>query len=130
MRGGKFVAFFIDDKQNAERREFRRIKVSSPIEYKFLNSERFVNSVTCDISEGGISFIVDGPVPIGTHLYFRARFRNRPQAIYGIARIAWSAKIPYSQQYKVGLEFREIGSISKADIVTFIQENKTPCFSS
>ena len=123
------MAFFINDQGN-ERRQFRRIKTSSPIEYRFLNSGRFTNSVTCDISEGGISFIVDGPVPIGTHLHFEVKLKNRPQPIYGIAKITWSTKEPYSSRYRIGLEFTEIGSISKADIATFIQENKVPCYNS
>jgi len=123
------VAFFINDQGN-ERRQFRRIKTSSPIEYRFLNSGRFTNSVTCDISEGGISFIVDGPVPIGTHLHFEVKLKNRPQPIYGIAKITWATKEPYSSRYRIGLEFTEIGSISKADIATFIQENKVPCYNS
>lgn len=124
------MAFFINNEHDRERREFRRIKVNSPVEYKFLNSGRFTNSVTCDVSEGGISFVVDGKIPTGTHLYFQAKLKNRPQAIYGIAKIAWSAKIPYSEKYKVGLEFTETGSISKADIAAFIQENKAPCYNS
>jgi len=123
------VAFFIKE-PGSERRQFRRIKTSSPIEYRFLNSSRFTNSVTCDISEGGVSFIVDGPVPVGTHLHFEVKLKNRPQPIYGIARITWAAKEPYSPRYRIGLEFTEVGSISKADIRTFIQENKVPCFSS
>ncbi len=124
------MAFSITEKHDAERREFRRIKTSSPIEYRFLNSERFSNSVTCDISEGGISFITDGAVPLGTHLYFEAKLRNRPQAIYGIAKIVWSTKVPYSEKHRIGLEFTEVGSISKADITAFIQENKVSCYNS
>ena len=124
------MAFFIDQKNGAERREYRRIKINSPIEYKFLNAEKYANTVTCDISEGGISFIIDGPIPVGTHLYFQAKLRNKPQPIYGIAKIAWTAKEPYSPKYRIGLEFTEVGSISRADIATFIQENKVPCYNS
>ena len=105
------MAFFINDR-GSERRQFRRIKTSSPIEYRFINSGRFTNSVTCDISEGGISFIVDGPVPIGTHLHFQVILRNRPQPIY----ISWATKEPYSSRYRIGLEFT--------------QENKVPCYNS
>ncbi len=121
------MAYFIN---GAEKRQFRRIKVSSPVEYKFFNSEKFQQSVTCDISEGGISFIVDGPVPVGTHLYFQAQLKNKPQPIYGIARVAWTTKEPYSSRHRLGLEFTEVGSISKADICTFIQENKVACYNS
>lgn len=126
------MAFFIDqkEKQGSERRLFRRIKTSSPIEYKFLNTEKFQQTVTCDISEGGVSFTVDGPVPVGTHLHFQVNLRNRPQPIYGIAKIVWSSKEPYSSKYRIGLEFTEVGSISKADICSIIQENKAGCYNS
>jgi c-di-GMP-binding flagellar brake protein YcgR len=124
------VAFFIDEKQGAERRQFRRIKTSSSIEYRFFNCERFQQSVTCDISEGGVSFIVDGPVPIGTHLYFQVKLKNKPQPIYGIAKIVWTTKEPYSEKHRLGLEFTEVGTISKADICNLIQENKYACYNS
>ncbi len=124
------MAFLIEDKPFLERRQFRRIRVSSPIEYKFFNSGYFQQTVTCDISEGGISFLTDGLIPIGTHLYFQARLKNRPQALYGIARVTWCTKQPYEEKFKVGLEFTETGSISKADIALFIEENKIPCYNS
>ncbi|MFA5039138.1 MAG: PilZ domain-containing protein [Candidatus Omnitrophota bacterium] len=116
--------------QGQERRRFRRLKSNCPVDYRFFNGERYQQSVTCDISEGGISFLVDGPVETGTHIYFEAKLRNRPQSLYGIARVAWSSPEPYSEKYKVGLEFVEAGSISKADISSFIEQHQVACFNS
>lgn len=128
------VAIFLDrvfnEPQGAERRRFQRLKANCPVDYRFFNAERYQQSVTCDISEGGISFLVDGPVSIGTHIYFEARLKNRPQSLYGIARVAWSSREPYSEKYKVGLEFVEAGSISKADITSFIEQNRIACYNS
>ena len=124
------MANFLNGDRTEDRRQFRRIKINSPIEYKFLNSQKFRQTVSCDISEGGISFMVDSFVPVGTYLYFHVRLRNRPQPLYGIARIVWSSKEPYSEKYRVGLEFTEVGSISRQDIYTIIEENKAGCFSS
>ena len=86
--------------------------------------------MTCDISEGGVCFLVDGPVPLGTYLYFRVKLKSRPQAIFGIARIAWAAQEPYSTQFRVGLEFTEVGTISRADICALIQEQRSSCYNS
>ncbi len=124
------MAFFIDRNTLEERRQFRRIRAHSPVEYKFLNSDKFKNSVTCDISEGGVSFTVDGPVPIGTHLYFQVQLRKRPQPICATAKVVWANKEPYSQQYRVGLEFIEVGSISSADIRSMIEESKCAAYNS
>jgi c-di-GMP-binding flagellar brake protein YcgR len=124
------VAFFINDRFPEDMRRFKRIKISSPIEYRFLNDNRYQNTLICDISEGGICFLADGPVPLGAYVYFRVKLKNRPQPIFGIARIVWAAQEPYSMQHRVGLEFTEIGSISKADICTLIQEQKSSCYSS
>lgn len=123
------MAFFISEQNYCERRQSQRIKINSPIEYRFLNSDKFQNSVSCDISEGGISFKTDGPVPVGTHLYFFAKLKNKPQPLYGIAKIVWSSKEPYSEKYRIGLEFLEVGSESKADISSIIYKNKAKCFS-
>jgi len=114
----------------SERRRFRRLKANCPVEYRFFNADRYQQSVTCDIGEGGVSFLVDGPVNIGSHIYFHARLNNRPQGFYGIARICWSAREPYSERYRVGMEFVEAGSISRADVTSFIEANKVPCYSS
>ncbi|HQP91216.1 MAG TPA: PilZ domain-containing protein [Candidatus Omnitrophota bacterium] len=124
------MAFFIGEGSGQERRQFKRIKCNSPIEYKFFNSNRFQQTVTCDISEGGVSFIIDGFIPNGTHLYFQAHLKNRPQDLYGIAKVCWCSKEPYNEKYRVGLEFTEVGSISKEDIVALIRENKAPCYNS
>lgn len=124
------MAVFFDKTREEERRRFRRLKTSLPVEYRFFDSDRFRQSVTCDISEGGVSFLMDGPAPTGAHLFFYVRLRHKPQPLYGIAKIAWSAPVPYSQKYKVGLEFIETGSISKNDVTMQIKENKVPCYSS
>jgi c-di-GMP-binding flagellar brake protein YcgR len=120
----------MDENPGMERRRFRRVRCLSPVEYRFVNDDKYHYGVTCDISEGGVSFKVDGSVPIGTHLYFRVKLRNRPQAILGIARVAWSAPEPYSEQYRLGLEFIEVNSVNKEDISTYIQENKSSFYSS
>jgi hypothetical protein len=99
-----------------ERRRFRRLKINCPVEYRFFNGSRYNQSVTCDIGEGGVSFLVDGPIDIGSHIYFHAKLKNRPQEFYGIARVQWSAQEPYSEKFKVGLEFVETGSILRSDI--------------
>ncbi|QAT17443.1 hypothetical protein BU251_06805 [Candidatus Velamenicoccus archaeovorus] len=138
MQGAKKEVIVADlfnrvaDMENAweERRRFRRLKVNCPVEYRFFNGNRYSQSITCDISEGGVSFLVDGPIDIGSHIYFHARLKNKPQELYGIARVQWSAQEPYSEKYKVGLEFVETGSILRPDISSFIQENKLPCYSS
>lgn len=125
-----FLNRVFQEPQGAERRRFQRLKVNCPVDYRFFNGTRYQQTVTCDVSEGGISFLVDGAVSIGTHIYFEARLKNRPQSLYGIARVVWSSREPYSDKYKVGLEFVEAGSISKADITSFIEQNRISCFSS
>lgn len=124
------MAFFINDPFPDDARKFRRIKISSPIEYRFLNADRYQNTMTCDISEGGICFLIEGPVPLGAYVYFRVKLKTRPQPIFGIARIAWAAQEPYSMQHRVGLEFTEVGSISRADICALIQEQRSSCYNS
>ena len=124
-----FISNTREDQDLAERRRFHRLKVNCPVEYRFFNGERYQQSVTCDSSEGGVSFLVDSRIEVGAHIYFHAKIRNRPQSLYGIARVAWSAQVPYSSKYKVGLEFVEAGSICREDVTSFIEENKLPCYS-
>jgi c-di-GMP-binding flagellar brake protein YcgR len=126
----EIVAFFINEPPTLERRQFRRLKISSPISYRFFNTEKYQQSITCDISEGGVSFTSDGEIPIGTYLYFHVQLTKRPQPFYGIAKIAWASKEPYGGKYRIGIEFVETGSISKADIYSAIQENRSPAYNS
>lgn len=128
------MAYFFDrltaPESSQDRRRFRRLKAQFPIDYRFFNSQRYNQSVTCDIGEGGICFLSDGPVDLGAYIYFQANLKNRPQPLYGIARVAWSRKEPYSEKFRVGLEFIEAGSVNKADISSFIEQNKLSCYSS
>lgn len=107
-----------------ERRRFPRLKIKCPVEFRFFDGNRYRQSVTCDISEGGVCFLTDGTVDAGTHVYFRAKLQNRPEGFCGIARACWSSPGPYSEKYRVGLEFVEAGSIRRTDISSFIEENK------
>ena len=120
------VAFSLDTTPVDERRRWPRLRAYAPVKYRFLKEDRFSCGITCDISEGGAGLLVDDPLPCGACLYFQIKLHNRPQPAYGIARVAWTSKDTYSEKYRAGLEFIEISTDSRSEIVSFVKNGAPP----
>lgn len=120
------MVFSLDTTPIDERRRWPRLRVYSPVKYRFLQEERFQCCITCDISEGGAGLLMDSPVPRGTCLYFQIKLHDLPNPASGIARVVWTAKDTYSEKYRAGLEFLEISRTSRCEIADFVQKNVPP----
>ncbi|MGE5280220.1 MAG: PilZ domain-containing protein [Deltaproteobacteria bacterium] len=117
------MAFSFDARSPEDRRRWPRLRTYAPVKYRFLKEDRFLCCITSDISEGGVGLLVDDPLPCGACLYFQLKLRNAPQPAYGIARVAWTSKDPFSKKYRAGLEFIEINSGSRTEIASFVHDN-------
>jgi len=120
------VAFALETTPIEERRRWPRLRVYSPVKYRFLKEDRFQCCITCDLSEGGAGLLLESPLPRGTCLYFQIRLHDLPNPASGIARVTWTSKDVYSQRYRAGVEFLEVSNGSRSDIADFVQKNIPP----
>jgi len=120
------VVFSLDTTPIEERRRWPRLRVYSPVKYRFLKEDNFQCCITCDISEGGAGLLVDSPLPRGTCLYFQIKLHDMPNPASGIGRVAWSTKDVFSEKYRAGVEFLEISGASRRQIAVFVEKNIPP----
>jgi len=117
------VVFSLDTRPVEERRRWPRLRVYSPVKYRFLQKDRFQCCITCDISEGGAGLLMDAPLSRGTCIYFQIKLHDMPNPATGIARVVWVSKDPFSEKYRAGLEFLEISGASRSEISAFVDRN-------
>ena len=104
-----------------ERRRFKRLKVNLPVNFEYLGSPRaFGESLTKDISLTGLRMNMDIFFPPNSGFLIKLRFPEVSRVLEGKARIVWSHRISYSDQYQAGLEFSEISPVFKKWLEEYI----------
>ena len=88
-----------------EKREYKRIALSTPIRYQHKGSQRFGNSIGQDLSPGGLGFISNEFFPVSTHLVFEVKHPERAEYIKAAGEVMWISNQRYSDRYSVGARF-------------------------
>jgi len=86
-----------------ERRRFLRHPIEIPLTYKILKDERRNISQTTNLSDFGISFTVDEPIPEGQileiHIY------SPRQNLFAKSIVKWQQYLEKERKYQVGVMF-------------------------
>ncbi len=108
-----------------EKRLTRRLKVNLPLNYEQNNApKRFGETTTKDISSTGIRMNMDSFFAPETNFYIKLRFPEVNKIIEGLARIVWSHRISFSDQYQAGLQFFEMNPMYKKWLEEYILVNE------
>lgn len=109
-----------------ERRKSRRLKVRLPVTYEQLGgNKRFGETVTKDISSTGLRINMANFFASNNDFLVKLRFPEVNRVVEAIAKIAWSHRISYSDQYQAGLQFSEINPLFKKWLDEYILINET-----
>ncbi len=107
-----------------ERRDFPRLTVSVDIEYLILNEIKAQQSLSKNISAGGICLIVYEKIAIGSILLLKFRFPNDNQEVQAKGRVVWSSYFTIGadrkDRYDLGIEFTDIGADVKEKLAQHI----------
>jgi c-di-GMP-binding flagellar brake protein YcgR len=110
----------------SEKRQSKRIKVNLPISYEYLGSQKdFGETVSKDLSVTGLRMNMPSFFPPNSGFLIRLRFPEVQKIVEGIARIVWSHRISFSDQYQTGLQFYEMNPVSKKWLEEYILINET-----
>ena len=105
-----------------EKRRFPRIGLKTPLRYQIRGTHEFNNSVTDDISLGGISFRNDKYIAPLTNLMLEIKVLSR--VLNPIGKIVWMSPLPHSDRYHYGIEFLEFGPDEKNYLSQYIDMQK------
>ncbi len=105
-----------------EKRRFPRIRLKAPLRYQIRGKHEFDNSLTDDISLGGISFTNEEYIPPATNLMMEISIFSR--LLDPIGKVAWINPIAHSNRYRLGIEFVELDEQKKKLLSQFIDFKK------
>lgn len=111
-----------------ERRRFPRVNARLPLQYKDIQRpiEIYSGTLTKDISEGGVRFISTEFLSIFTRLLIEASIPSFSRPIKAISKVAWIRKLPYGNQYDVGIQFMDMTEEDKKHLASFIAKSPAP----
>ncbi len=106
------------DLKKEEKRRFRRIELHTPVRYQVRGNTEFDNTVTENISEGGLAFSVLKFIPPATPVMLELSLLCR--TLYPIGKISWCQPLPHSDKNRLGIEFIEFDQTEKTFLSDYV----------
>ena len=101
-----------DRMETPDRRQSRRLKVNLPVSFEHLGGMKAIGeSSTKDISVNGLRMNMDSFFAANASFQVKLRFPEVNRVLESTARIVWSHRISYSDQYQAGLEFQDLNPV-------------------
>jgi c-di-GMP-binding flagellar brake protein YcgR len=101
-----------------EKRRFRRVDLHAPVRFQIRGLADFDNTVSEDISEGGLAFSAPNFIPPSTALMLEVNLLSR--VLHPIGRVSWCQPFPHSTRNRLGVEFLEIDSSERGYLSDYI----------
>lgn len=106
----------------AERRRDPRLHSHLPIRVHPTGSPRYLDTLTKDLSAGGARVVTDLFFPTASELIVELPLYRHAAPMHSRARVMWTQRIRYSDQYQVGLEFVELAPEHRRDLTTYVHD--------
>lgn len=105
-----------------ERRKYPRVYASLPMQFRPIGELDKLphETITRDLSEGGVRFRADRFVPVGTRLVVNVLLEGHREPVRSLVKIIWTRKQQYSDNYEVGCQFVNLPEDARARINRFI----------
>ena len=109
-----------------ERRRFVRLDTRLDLAYTILPSGQAKQSLTKNVSAGGICLISDQALPPGTRLQVALKLPGREQSVNAIAEVVWNepyeviSKAERRRSAEVGLRFVEIAPADREALMQHV----------
>ncbi len=112
-----------------EKREFKRFKKEVKIHFDVLTAMGISNNipqtgdtVSIDISKGGVLFVSRQPIPISSSIECAFHLPGIEQPVYAKARVVRIEEISQYHQYDIGIHFIAISSDDEKLLGRFLQD--------
>ena len=101
----------MEESKSEDKRQFRRMIHSEPVQYQFNDPSRFGGCVSKDLSGGGVRILLNDFIPLNTELSLKIRLAG-DSIIECIGRVVWVEKSRFEETYQTGLDFSQDESSS------------------
>lgn len=111
-----------------EKRRHTRVRTRIPLQFKDIQRpiETYSGTLTKNLSEGGVRFIVNEFLSVFTRLLVEISMPSFSHPIKAISKVAWIQKQPRGTQYDVGLQFHDMTEEDKKQLASFISKTPEP----
>ncbi|MCM8778515.1 MAG: PilZ domain-containing protein [Candidatus Omnitrophica bacterium] len=105
-----------------ERRKYPRVYASIPMQFRPIGEFDKLphDTITRDLSEGGVRFSSDKFIPVGTRIIVNVLLEGHREPLRSVAKIIWTRKQQYSDNYEVGCQFMNLPEDARSRIGKFI----------
>jgi len=79
-------------------------------------------ALTRDLSAGGMRFISNDFLPVSARLNLELSLDSHTHTISAAARVVWVQKLPYNENFMIGLEFMTIENEDRIKIIRYVNE--------
>ena len=109
----------------AEKRKFKRIDFREPVQILVENNGKNMGCLAQDLSEGGIKVSSFEFIPVNCDIQLQAKLSSE-NFLDLKGKVIWIQKLPFSDRFQIGFEFREDYSFPKyrEEIRRFIQSHQ------
>jgi hypothetical protein len=103
-----------------ERRSSARVRAYRPVRLHLPRSPRLLETLSKDISIGGICCLSGSAFPVSTGLNVEVILSTGQGPITARGRTAWFRTIPHSEQFDLGISFTEIHEEDKRRLSAYL----------
>ncbi|MBM3252668.1 MAG: PilZ domain-containing protein [Candidatus Omnitrophica bacterium] len=113
-----------------ERRRYTRVGISLPVKYKISNSNVWYDTVTLNISAGGVLIPTIKNLEVGTNINLQIHLPDLKKPIMANGRVAWKKMISEFEGFDLrqiegkfftGIEFAKFTKINEDNIVKIME---------
>lgn len=94
-----------------EKRRYPRLNLHAPIRYQVRGQPKFDNTISNDISLGGLNFTGISFLSPKTTVMLEVNVLSKVLKVIG--KIAWAQTLPHSYRNKIGVEFLNMDPLEK-----------------
>lgn len=100
-------------------RQFARLDCRVPILCK--RGTLLENSLTRDISKGGIGLLVQKFVPKDTNLIMELSLSPKSEPLLAVGKVKWVRKLGYGDRYRLGMQFTDISQSAQNRLSEYLK---------
>ena len=103
-----------------ERRASSRVRAYRPVRLQLPRSPHVLETLTKDLSIGGVCCISPTPFPVSTELNLELVLSTGEGPITARGRATWFRSLPHSEQFDIGISFLEMPEIDKRRLSVYL----------
>ena len=104
-----------------ERRRAPRIRTYRPVRLHMPGGPKVVETLTKDLASGGVRCLSPVSVPVASELQVELVLSSGEEPLAIKTQTVWFRTIPYSDQFELGMAFRDVSPASMRRLSGYLQ---------